>query len=330
MTETTYSHKSYFELSKHNFAQIFTFILLLAAGISLVFVILFPVLEQFFVKFLSGAVYNHGEKVSYMIDSKANPQTTDYFFSWAVDVYKGTSQESRYWFNPVLSFISFVIIIGSVFAITISSLLPISIGFMRQKIEREIANLLNTIVVNSYGDNSDAELEEIIIQIRNADLKQMYEYSDDWGISIEDLKILQRAIIWRDASFIYQLIHLNDGLAMYMRFYFTVKYGNAVLGFVYIGAAVLIIIVGLRGLKFIPPTQPSVVLFALGLEFSLLVTYAFSLIYTKQDEENEIVRQNEFFNENAFLGSDFGSSREIEKLLRVFIKSNPKKPAAKQ
>jgi len=95
MTETTYSHKSYFELSKHNFAQIFTFVLLLVVGIALVFIILFPLLEQFFVKFLSGAVYNQGEKVSYMLDSKANPQTTHYFFSWAVDVYKGTPQESK-------------------------------------------------------------------------------------------------------------------------------------------------------------------------------------------------------------------------------------------
>jgi hypothetical protein len=72
------------------------------------------------------------------------------------------------------------------------------------------------------------------------------------------------------------------------------------------------------------------VLFALGLEFSLLVIYAFSLIYTKQEEEEDVVKHNDMFGENIFLGSDFGSSREIEKLLRVFIKSNPRKSANKK
>jgi hypothetical protein len=296
----------------------------------LVFALLFPLLENFFVKFLSGAVYNNGEKISYLIDSKSHLQTTNYFFNWAVDVYKDTPQESRYWFNPVLSFISFSIVIGSFLAIIASALMPISLGYIRQKIEREIVNLINSITVNAYGDYTEAEQNEIISQILKADLKKMYEYSDEWGISVEDLKILQRAIIWRNSSFFYKFFHLNDGLTMYMRFYFTARYGNTVLGFVYIGAAVLIIIVGLRGLKFIPPTQPSVVLFALGLEFSLLVIYAFSLIYTKQEEEEDVVKHNDMFGENIFLGSDFGSSREIEKLLRVFIKSNPRKSANKK
>ncbi len=330
MPDSHYTEKSYFELSKHSFAQLFVFFLLLTGGILLVFALLFPLLENFFVKFLSGVVHNNGEKVSYLIESKSNLQSTNYFFNWAVDVYKDTPQESRYWFNPVLSFISFTIIIGSFLAIIISALMPISLGYICKKIEREIANLINAITVNAYGDYTEDEQNEIVSQILKADLRQMYEYSDEWGISVEDLKILQRAIIWRNSSILYKILHLNDGLTMYMRFYFTARYGNTVLGLVYIGAAVLIIIVGLRGLKFIPPTQPSVVLFALGLEFSLLVIYAFSLIYTKQEEEEDVVKHSEAIGENMFLGSDFGSSREIEKLLRVFIKSNPRKTSQKK
>ena len=202
--------------------------------------------------------------------------------------------------------------------------MPATFGFMRQKIEREIANLVNTITMNYYGSDSSAEQNEIINLIKNADLQKMYEHSEDWGVTVEDLKILQRALIWREKSFFYKIFRLNDGITMYMRFYFTAKYGNAVLGFVYIGAAVLIIIVGLRGLKFIPPTQPSVVLFALGLEFTLLVTYAFSLIYTKQDEESELNQTSASQSgEFRYLSSDFGSAREVEKLLRVFIRSKP-------
>jgi hypothetical protein len=89
------------------------------------------------------------------------------------------------------------------------------------------------------------------------------------------------------------------------------------------GAAVLIIIIGLRGLKFIPPTQPSLVLFALGLEFSLLIIYAITLMYSKQDEEKEI-EPIYAHSQNNYLNTDFGSARDIERLLRVFIKSSEK------
>ena len=318
------SRKSYFELSKHDFPQIITFTILLVVSIGIVFLILLPLLEQFFAKFLSGIVYNDGQYVPYLIDTKSDLRKTHYFYTWAVDIYVKTPQESRYWFNPFLSIISSASIIGAFFAISISSVLPATFGFMRQKIEREIANLVNTITMNYYGSDSNAEQSEIIDLIKTADLQKMYEHSEDWGVTVEDLKILQRALIWRENSFFYKIFRLNDGITMYMRFYFTAKYGNAVLGFVYIGAAVLIIIVGLRGLKFIPPTQPSVVLFALGLEFTLLVTYAFSLIYTKQDEESELNQlSSSQSGEFRYLSSDFGSSREVEKLLRVFIRSKP-------
>ena len=329
MPENKYSSKSYIELSKHNLSQVVVFVFLIALGVVLVFALLMPMIEQFFQNFLGGIVYNKGEKIAYLIDSKQNAHTTDYFTTWAVDVYKNTPQESRYWFNPILSFISVAFIIGLFFAISFSALMPVSSGFIRQKIEREIANFINQISVNFFGSSTDQELSEIANMIKAADLQQMHEYTEDWDIELEDLKILQRALIWQESNLFYKLIHMNDGLTMYMRFYFTVKYSNAVLGLVYIGAAVLIIIVGLRGLKFVPPTQPSIVLFALGLEFTLLVTYAFTLMYTRQDEDGENTIGSSSHNESLFMSSDFGSSREIEKLLRVFIKSSPKKNKSK-
>lgn len=329
MPSNQYSSKSYYELSKHNVSQVVFFLFLTTLGMALVFVFLMPMIEEFFKNFLSGQVYNQGEKISYMIDSKQSMHTTNYFTNWAVDIYKNTPQESRYWFNPILSFISVAFIIGLFLAISLSALMPTSAGFIRQKIEREIANFINQIAANYLGSTSNQELSEIANLIKSADLQQMHEYMDDWDIQLEDLKILQRALIWQDSNLFYKLIHLNDGLTMYMRFYFTMKYNNAVLGFVYIGAAILIIIVGLRGLKFVPPTQPSIVLFALGLEFTLLVTYAFTLMYTRQDEDmdNAIGTGGSAINSDSlFMSSDFGTSREIEKLLRVFIKSSPKKP----
>ena len=329
MPSNQYSTKSYYELSKHNLSQVVLFIFLSIIGMVLVFVVLMPMLEEFFKSFLSGQVFNHGEKISYLIDSKDNLHTTNYLTNWSVDIYKNTPQESRYWFNPVLSFFPIAFIISLFMSISLSALMPVSAGFIRQKIEREIANFINQISANYFGSTSDHELAEIAMMIKSADLQQMHEYTDDWDIKLEDLKILQRALIWQDSNLFYKIVHLNDGLTMYMRFYFTMKYNNAVLGLVYIGAAVLIIIVGLRGLKFVPPTQPSIVLFALGLEFTLLVTYAFTLMYTRQEEDMDSAvgsGGSSMNSDSLFMSSDFGTSREIEKLLRVFIKSSPKKP----
>jgi hypothetical protein len=112
---------------------------------------------------------------------------------------------------------------------------------------------------------------------------------------------------------------------MYMRFYFSVKYSNTILGFVYIGAGVLIIIIGLRGLKFIPQTQPSLVIFALGLEFSLLITYAFTLMYTKQEEESTDHQPQQLQQDNALLTNNLGNMKEIENLLKVFIQTTKKR-----
>lgn len=116
----------------------------------------------------------------------------------------------------------------------------------------------------------------------------------------------------------YKMIHPLRGLNVYMRLYFTEKYGNPILGMVYIGAAVLIIIIGLRGLKFIPASQPSLIFFALGLEFSLLFLYAFTLIFSKPEDVNNI-GEPERETQNTGIFANSSNSHEIENLLRVFI-----------
>jgi len=117
-------------------------------------------------------------------------------------------------------------------------------------------------------------------------------------------------------------------LKFYLRFYFTDKYSNVVLGLVYIGAAVLIIIIGMRGLKFIPSTQPSLVFFALGLEFSVLLTYAFTVIYSRSDNEQNNQSSTKNNDVVPMLSSEFGNSKEVENLLRAFLREN--KPNVKK
>ena len=84
----------------------------------------------------------------------------------------------------------------------------------------------------------------------------------------------------------YQKFHLRifPGLRLYMVHHFSHKYSNIVTGFAYGGAAFLIIAVGIRGLKFIPATRPSLIFFAILMEFTMLSLLAVVLFYTEGEE----------------------------------------------
>ncbi|MBM2815340.1 MAG: hypothetical protein HW421_2102 [Ignavibacteria bacterium] len=313
--------KAYYDLTEHNFTQVIVFLLLLIGGFLLLFMIGLPWLEGFVKDYFNGVVYNSGEKVGTRINSNELIKTTHYYYNWAVDVYAKSPEQLRYWFNPILSLFMPALLTGMMISFGLSALLPRSIGFIRQKIEREISSTLYKISqhISSIREISETEISEEIIQ---ADLQELNNLARSWNISLEEIKTLQRALKWQSYSPIMKFFGVNSGLMIYMRSYFTVVYGNTILGLVYIGAAVLIIIIGLRGLKFIPPTQPSLVLFALGLEFTLLLVYAFTLMYSKQEEETELLPSKQ--TESYSLSSEFDNTKELESLLRVFVKRKKK------
>jgi hypothetical protein len=316
---------SYYELSEHNSTQMAVMIFIITINIVAVFAFSLPMLEGFFVQFLNGRVFNDGKPVSVSLETIEPQKTTNYLNAWAVDIYLKTPSEARYWFNPLLSLFIPLVFIGFVVSFAISLMLPRNIGFLRQKLEREIASIINKISFARYGFQAgEKEISDIMDDVLDLDMRDIQEHADEWGVTSEDLKVLNDALRWRRGTFLYRFVNINSAFRLYMRNHFTIQYGNAVLGFVYIGAAVLIIIVGLRGLKFIPPTQPSLVLFALGLEFTLLMIYAITLMYTKQEEEGE---NDKTVNSVASMtqSGDFGNSREVESLLRAFLSSSIKK-----
>jgi hypothetical protein len=285
---------------------------------------LLPAFEGVFVNLLNSKVYNSGEEISYFASAPKPLMHTDQLMNWAVDINTGPNEISRYWVSPLLTLLLVSLLIAIIFAVVMTTLLPRKIGYLRQKIEREIANSIEFLDGKLNSSNNFDSIDEISTSLRNASLAEIHTLSRQWNQDFDDLRILSNALKWQQSGFAYKLLHINDALKVYMRFHFTEKFSNAVLGFVYIGAAVLIIIIGLRGLKFIPPTQPSLVLFALSLEFSLLITYAITLMYSKQESERNKQESAES-PEQAYLPSDFGSHKDVEKLLRVFIKKNKKK-----
>lgn len=324
MSDYNNNQKTYFDMAEHNSVQVIITALIFMVIFYFSFVIVFPLLESLvFEGFLSGRVYNDGKLVSVSLESATPRQYTQQLFAWAVDIYLNTPAEARYWFNPIVSLALPVSFFALMISFSISAMLPFNLGYMRHKIEREIANVIDKISLARYGYHAESGQHEIVDEIKSADLRDIHDLSKQWRLNIEDIKIIHKAIKWRDGNFTYKLFHLMNAFKLYMRFHFTQRYSSTVLGFVYIGAAVLIIIVGLRGLKFIPPTQPSFVLFALGLEFVLLLIYALTLMFSRDEEESEMESGN-FETKSLSDSGEFGSSREVENLLRVFIKKQDK------
>lgn len=312
----------YFSLVEHHpiqKASLLALIFIIAIGI---FLAILPVLELSFSDYLLGEVISDGSEVQYLIDERSESRETDYLSYWAIDIYKGSSNEARYWVNPFLSIFIPCLFFGIVLGLALSAILPMSIGYVRQKIERIVAGFLDEVTLKAFGFHSAKERQHIADKILNADLRDLHDYEREWNESLQDLIAMHKGLKWINASWAYKLSHFMDGFRIYMRFYFTQNYSNLILGLVYLGAAVLIIIIGLRGLKFIPATEPSLVFFSLGLEFSLLILYAITIMFSRDDEE-QTHKHKESPGAAALSArgvTDFSSQKEAENLLNMFIK----------
>lgn len=134
-------------------------------------------------------------------------------------------------------------------------------------------------VMAAFRNAFDAEVQiGGVLAFRNETLygRIQESYSEAVMTEIENLKASQD---WQHGRW-----KITSALRLYMVHHFTERYANNVTGFAYGGAAILIIAVGIRGLKFIPAARPSVIMLAILLEFSLLALMAISLFYTEEEE----------------------------------------------
>lgn len=328
----------YLHLTEHNLAQVIVFLCLLFGSMTFFFVIIWlPTLDSFFQGFLHAKVLHNGDS------------GTSLLFRWLINVTSDSGNETQYLLNPFLSFLPFSLCIGLGISFYISALLPRNIGYIHQKIQREIVNALDKAARIIYHEHAEGEHLEVENKLLDLDLRLLHEYAELHHIDFDDLETLSQALRWRRLTGFKSVFQVHNAIRLYMRQYFTITYSNNVLGIVYIGAAVLIVVIGLRGLKFLPASEPSVIIFALGLEFVLLISYALTVMYTKEEEVGGIKRDNSFassgtnsvlehltaslesFNQHKDSFSDKTpetlNSREVENLLRIFINKSRKKDA---
>jgi hypothetical protein len=187
--------------------------------------------------------------------------------------------------QPWLTFGIFSIFFGFIAAVVVTAMLPRQIGYIGNKIEREIVNVVDRIDEQTGDKVSREEIERITAPNSKDDLSPIEkEFGPVIVNEIEDVRAAKR---WKRNRLLF-----TKGLRLYMTRHFAEKYGNNVQGFAYGGAALLIVIIGIRGLKFIPPTQPSILLAAISLEFTMLLLLAITLFYTEEEQRMDKLIRN--------------------------------------
>lgn len=187
--------------------------------------------------------------------------------------------------QPWVTFGIFSIFFGFILATVATAFFPRQIGYISNKIEREIDNTINRIDEQTGDKISREEIERITAANSKDDLSPIEKQFGPVIVSeIEDVRNARR---WKRNKLL-----VTKGLRLYMTRHFSEKYSNNVQGFAYGGAALLIVIIGIRGLKFIPPTQPSILLAAITLEFTMLVLLAVTLFYTEEEQRMDKLMRN--------------------------------------
>jgi hypothetical protein len=161
-----------------------------------------------------------------------------------------------------------------------------------------------------FDDNTD------VVIFRNEMLfLRMKEFFSDFVVKeIHDTISAQE---WEKNQF-----SIFKALRLYMSHHFTEGYANTVTGLAYFGAAILIIIIGVRGLKFIPATRPSLILGAIFLEGAMLALMAFTLLYTQEEERmDRMLKKMEDANRNQ-LDTLEDVSKDMHKVAVALVEGN--------
>lgn len=202
-------------------------------------------------------------------------------FGWLADVRFGDAQ---FIVNAFLSFLAFDLLFGFIIAVVIGFV--IRLPFFKERVYHTVVDLKKRLQLQL-----SASADEVDSILRNdpENNARLLARRDDINLDSVQAEINAinnaQAYLTGKGSWV-------AGMSTYMRFHFTEEYSNTVTGMAYGGAAFLIFVVGVRGLKFIPANKPSFVLFALGVEFTMLCMLAATMIFTVEEERTDrILRQ---------------------------------------
>lgn len=156
------------------------------------------------------------------------------------------------------------------------------------RVERTLEALWNLVVESSTssgssnGASGDNAFHPHNLQAHSIPLFRQYCFqrmaetiSPDVAAAMQNLRAVQA---WQVRK-----VRFYAALKFFMEESFVPRFGNVVSGLAYSGAAFLIVSVGLRGLRFIPASRPSVLLATISLECVLLICLGITLAFERKE-----------------------------------------------
>ncbi|MEI8133987.1 MAG: hypothetical protein WCH46_02775 [bacterium] len=187
--------------------------------------------------------------------------------------------EAQFELSAIISFLPFDLFFGFCFAVLAG--FAARVPFFRDRVFHTILEVKKRLMLQL-----SATKEEVESILRNDPDNNQRLLSRREDINLESIESEIESIN-HGQRYLDGKAGFMKGISLYMKFHFVEIYSNTVTGLAYAGAAFLIIVVGVRGLKFIPAIKPSPILFALGVEFSMLCLMALTLFFTEEEERTD-------------------------------------------
>ena len=197
--------------------------------------------------------------------------------------------QTLYFVNPYIAFLPLHIFIAGVGAFLISLFLPgkSSLAWVRHKLDREY-HRVGTLLMKQFEAHG-VDFEQIF-QLPREKREQFLRLTTLPEVVITEVEDYIDAHRWEHDESNNPLIPVK----FYFRYRVSASYGNLIQGLVSGGAAILIFVIGLRGLKMIPAEEPSLILMALSIEFILLIVLMITFAGSAQEERlDRVVKELE-------------------------------------
>ncbi|MBI5645406.1 MAG: hypothetical protein HY962_00620 [Ignavibacteriae bacterium] len=215
--------------------------------------------------------------------------------------------DTLYFIDPLLAFSPLYMFIALIMAFLMTLYLPMaeSLSLIRQSLERVYEQMEFSLKKQC---ESHQLAFETLLGIDSRARMDMIRESTLPEVTVKEMDDFVELRNWREGSKGNPLVPLK----FYFRYHVTAVYGNMIQGLVAGGAAILIFVIGLRGLKLIPPEEPSLILMALSLEFILLIVLMLTFAGSAQEERlDRVVKELEAEQRDAI-------KQQTDALQRIF------------
>lgn len=198
------------------------------------------------------------------------------------------SERTMFFINPLIAFLPMYLFFAGALSFLISMYSPTSspLGWFRAKLYRAVEEM--DILLRKQFAAHDIEYDGLF-EMTEFERIERIRRSTLPVVVITELNDLVRISRWMKGE-------SNPWIPLkyFFRYRIATTYGNLIQGLVSGGAAILIFVIGLRGLKLIPAEEPSLILMALSIEFVLLFVLMLTFAGSGQEERlDRVVKELE-------------------------------------